>query len=71
MCVSRVSDTGAGIASEHLSRIFEPFFTTKELGKGTGLGLSTVLNIVEQHRGWIEVEKPAWFRHDFYHLYLP
>jgi CheY-like chemotaxis protein len=52
----RVSDTGAGIAPEHLSRIFEPFFTTKGPGKGTGLGLSTVYGIVSQHRGAVIVE---------------
>jgi PAS domain S-box-containing protein len=50
-----VSDSGDGIAPEHLSRIFEPFFTTKGPGKGTGLGLSTVYGIVSQHRGAVFV----------------
>jgi len=50
-----VSDTGVGIAPEHLDRIFEPFFTTKPIGVGTGLGLSIAHAIVRGHGGRIEV----------------
>jgi signal transduction histidine kinase len=48
-----VTDTGRGIAPEHLPNIFRPFYTTK--GNGTGLGLSLARRIVEEHHGRIEV----------------
>jgi signal transduction histidine kinase len=50
-----VTDTGGGIAPEHLARIFDPFFSTKRSG-GTGLGLSICRDIVRAHEGAITVE---------------
>ena len=61
-CVSvRVSDTGSGIAPEHIQRIYDPFFTTKTTPKegqnrGTGLGLSVTYGIIQEHAGKIHVE---------------
>jgi len=52
----RISDTGKGIPPEVLPKIFDPFFTTKEVGKGTGLGLSMAHNIIQKHKGTIDVE---------------
>ncbi|MBI5665115.1 MAG: HAMP domain-containing histidine kinase, partial [Nitrospirae bacterium] len=49
-----VSDTGAGIPPDVISRIFDPFFTTKE--KGTGLGLAIVYSIIKKHNGDITVQ---------------
>jgi two-component system, NtrC family, sensor kinase len=57
----RVTDTGSGIAPEHIQRIYDPFFTTKTSPKegqnrGTGLGLSVTYGIIQEHAGKIRVE---------------
>jgi len=52
----KISDTGSGITPEHLSKIFDPGFTTKGVGVGTGLGLSISYNIIQKHKGHLEVE---------------
>jgi len=51
-----IRDTGKGISEENLKKIFDPGFTTKGAGVGTGLGLSIVYQIIEDHKGKIEVE---------------
>ncbi len=52
----RISDTGSGMPPGVLSKIFDPFFTTKDVGKGTGLGLNMTYNIIQKHKGTIDVE---------------
>jgi CheY-like chemotaxis protein len=54
--VLAVSDDGSGISSDDLERIFEPFYTKKIMGRsGTGLGLAVVWNVVQDHKGFIDV----------------
>ena len=70
-----VSDTGSGIAPEHINRIYDPFFTTKTApfhgqSRGTGLGLSVTYGIIQEHAGKIRVESQAGAGTTF-HLEFP
>lgn len=54
-----IEDTGRGIPPEHLAHVFDPFFTTKHssaFSAGTGLGLTIVHQIVQEHRGDIQIQ---------------
>ncbi|HWB01942.1 MAG TPA: response regulator [Verrucomicrobiales bacterium] len=68
--VLQVADTGEGIPPEIIDRVFDPFFTTKEAGSGTGLGLATVLGIVENHGGFIDLESTVG-QGTVFKLFLP
>ena len=50
-----VSDSGGGIAEEHLNNVFDPFFTTKPVGDGLGLGLAVSYAIVHELGGRLSV----------------
>jgi two-component system, NtrC family, sensor histidine kinase HydH len=49
-----VADTGSGMTEQEKEKMFDPFFTTGKTG--TGLGLAVSHQIVEQHRGFFEIE---------------
>jgi PAS domain S-box-containing protein len=66
-----VSDSGPGIAQEHIHRIYDPFFTTKTAvadgqKRGTGLGLSVTYGIIQEHAGKIRVESSPEHGTTFY-----
>jgi len=70
-----ISDTGSGIAQEHIAKIYDPFFTTKNApregqNRGTGLGLAVTYGILQEHAGKIRVESAVGAGTTF-HLEFP
>lgn len=63
-----INDEGEGISPEKLKRIGEPFYTTKE--KGTGLGLMVSYQIIDDHKGQIEIESEKG-KGTTFHIELP
>ncbi|SNS53091.1 Signal transduction histidine kinase [Anaerovirgula multivorans] len=58
--ILKIKDQGEGISEKHINKIFEPFYrissnTSKEKGSA-GLGLTIVKNIIENHRGTIDIK---------------
>jgi len=70
--VLSVSDNGSGISPDDLERIFEPFYTKKVMDRsGTGLGLAVVWNVVQDHKGYINVTVTSDENDTTFELYFP
>jgi CheY-like chemotaxis protein len=75
MVTTRVTDTGRGIAREHLSTIFDRFrqidsSSTRAQG-GLGLGLAIARHLVEAHGGTIAAESEGPARGATFRVTLP
>jgi len=53
--VLKVHDTGCGILAKDLPQIFDRFYQSSESASGTGIGLALVKQLVDLHKGTIEV----------------
>jgi len=51
-----ITDSGCGIAPEHIPYLFDPFFSTKTDQGGMGLGLSVIYGLIKNAHGRIIVE---------------
>jgi signal transduction histidine kinase len=63
--VIAIKDDGNGIPPDQIDKIFNPGFTTKGVGVGTGLGLSICYNVIEKHKGVLQVNSELGQGTDF------
>ena len=68
--VISVHDNGGGIEPKNIEHVFDPSFTTKKEGKGSGIGLAKSKDIIEKHKGYIEVSSRRGIETTFT-IYLP
>lgn len=54
-CKVTIKDTGTGISEENMTKILDPFFTTKTEKNNVGLGLSITYNLLQNHKGSIDI----------------
>ncbi|MCX7922237.1 MAG: HAMP domain-containing histidine kinase [Clostridia bacterium] len=51
-----IKDNGSGISKENLPHIIDPFFSTKNRSQNFGLGLSYCYNVIQKHKGSLEID---------------
>ena len=70
-----ITDTGSGIAAEHLGHVFDRFYradTARDRDHGgSGIGLSIAKALVEAHSGAIAAESPGHGRGATFTVRLP
>ena len=68
LCVLvKIADNGPGIPATIRDTLFYPMVTSK--AHGTGLGLSIAQNLIEHHKGKIEVD--SWPGHSEFNIFIP
>lgn len=55
----KISDNGRGISEEGIKKLFDPFYSKKK--SGMGLGLTNTQNVINSHKGSIQVESKIGF----------
>lgn len=66
--ITEITDNGCGISSENIGKLFEPYYTSKR--NGMGLGLASTMNIIQSHKGFIEVNSELG-KGTTFSVYLP